>query len=55
MQLEETIKIQSCGSKILNFLVTDILDFSQMKSGKFRKNNVNFNVYDKINEVVTIE
>lgn len=53
--MDENIKIQNCSSKLLNYLVNDILDFSQMKSGKFRKNNINFDITDTIQEILTIE
>lgn len=32
------------NEKILNFLVQDILDFAQIKEGKFRKNIEVFNL-----------
>ena len=34
---EETSKVQRSSSKILCFLVNDILDYAQLKQGKFRK------------------
>ena len=33
-----SIGIMKSSEKILNFLVKDILDFAQLKQGKFRKN-----------------
>ena len=42
------------GEKILNFLVNDILDFAQLRNGKFRKNISNFNIKDSINEIKLI-
>ena len=36
------------GEKILNFLVNDILDFAQLRAGKFRKNNENFFVNEAV-------
>lgn len=53
-QLEST-KMQMSSSKILNFLVNDILDFSQLKSGKFRKDNSNFNIKEAVEEIVQIQ
>ena len=43
------------SSKLLNFLVNDILDFSQLKSGKFRKDTSNFNIKDAVDEIVQIQ
>ena len=51
----ETVKVQDSSSKILCFLVNDILDFAQLKSGKFRKNCQMFNPKDAINEVILIQ
>lgn len=50
----ESIKVQSSSTKILNFLVNDMLDFAQMNSGKFRKNIYNFNLKDAMDEIVSI-
>jgi signal transduction histidine kinase len=43
------------ASKILNFLVNDILDFSQLRFGIFRKDIFNFNIKDSIEEIVHIQ
>ena len=43
------------SAKILNFLVNDILDFAQMRSGKFRKDCFNFKLNEAIDEIVSIE
>ena len=53
-QQMESIKVQSSSTKILNFLVNDMLDFAQMRSGKFRKNIYNFDLKEAINEIVSI-
>ena len=37
------------------FLVNDILDFAQLKSGMFRKNCKKFNLEDAINEVILVQ
>ena len=42
------------SERILNFLVNDILDFAQMRSGKFRKSTQTFNVVESINEIVDV-
>lgn len=54
-QQMESIKVQSSSTKMLNFLVNDMLDFAQMRSGKFRKNNNNFDLKEAINEIVSIQ
>ena len=39
---------------MLNFLVSDILDFALLKQGEFKKKISNFNIIDCINEVISI-
>ena len=51
----ESIQVQASSTKLLNFLVNDMLDLSQMNSGKFRKNISNFNIKDAIAEIVNIQ
>ena len=51
---QESININMSSSKILNYLVNDILDFSQLRSGIFRKDSFNFNIKDTIEEIVQI-
>mgnify|MGYP006107558917 CR=1 FL=1 len=43
------------STKILKFLVNDILDFSQLRAGKFRKDCGNFNIKESIEEVIMIQ
>lgn len=50
----ESIKVQTSSTKLLNFLVNDMLDLSQMNSGKFRKNVLKFNIFEAITEIVNI-
>jgi signal transduction histidine kinase len=51
---QESINIIMSSSKILNFLVNDILDFSQLRNGIFRKDSFNFNIKDSLEEIVQI-
>lgn len=51
----DSININMSSSKILNFLVNDILDFSQLKYGIFRKDVFNFNIKDTIEEIIQIQ
>ena len=39
----------------MKFLIQDLLDFAQMKAGKFRKVLEEFNVKDAIEEMMSIE
>ena len=40
---------------MLGFLVNDILDFAQLKSGKFRKDVSFFNIEEAIQEIYLIQ
>lgn len=40
---------------MLNFLVNNILDLSQMKQGKFRKDSHDFDLREVVNEVILIQ
>ena len=50
----ESIKVQTSSTKLLNFLVNDMLDLSQMNSGKFRKNDTNFDLKEAMDEIINI-
>lgn len=54
-EYQGTLKVSKSSSKILTFLVNDLLDFAQLKSGKFRKNISCFSIYEAIKEVESIQ
>lgn len=37
------------------YLVNDMLDFAQIRSGKFRKDQYNFNIEEAIQEIVNVQ
>ena len=37
-ELQDCTNITSSSSKIMNFLIADLLDWAQLKAGKFRVN-----------------
>ena len=39
----------------MNFIIQDMLDFSQIKSGKFRKNFSSFNIKDTVSKVMKMQ
>ena len=51
----ESLKIQTSSTKILNFLVNDMLDFAQLRSGKFRRDLSSFNIKEAIQEIVNVQ
>ena len=51
----QSIRIQSSSTKILNFLVNDMLDFAQLRNGKLRKDISQFDIYEAIQEIVNLQ
>ena len=39
----------------MSFIVQDLLDFAQIKAGKFRKNIDSFNIIDSVEKVMCIQ
>ena len=54
-ELNDCSKVQNSSTKIMNFLIQDLLDFAQIKAGKFRKNIQEFNIQDAVEEVMSIQ
>lgn len=53
--LSEGLNILESSSEIMTFLVQDLLDYAQIKSGKFRKNLSSFNVVNTIEKCMRIQ
>lgn len=47
-------KIQESSASIMTFMVQDLLDYAQIKAGKFRKNICVFNIKESIEKVMNI-
>lgn len=43
------------SGKLLDFLINDILDFAQLRSGKFRMRVTAFDLREAIEEVILIQ
>jgi two-component system sensor histidine kinase/response regulator len=54
-QLDEGNEIQNSSIGLMSFMIQDLLDFSQIKSGKFRKNISRFNVRDSIKKIMDMQ
>ena len=54
-QYNKSVKIQMSSTKLLKFLINDLLDFSQLRAGKFRKDCANFNLKESIEEIIMIQ
>jgi hypothetical protein len=54
VHLDKGLNLQDSSSKMMLSLAGDLLDFSQLKNGKFRKNETFFDVKKCIEEIVMI-
>jgi len=48
------MKVQESSASLMTFLIQDLLDYAQIKAGKFRQNIQEFNVREAIEEVMSI-
>jgi signal transduction histidine kinase len=53
-KLKSGLKVQRSSGNVLTFIVQDLLDYAQMRSGKFRKNIQEFNIKDAVEDVMLI-
>ena len=53
--MQTSNSIQNSSSKIMNFVVDDLLDFAQLNNNKFRKNVVEFDLREALAEVISIQ
>ena len=44
--------MQENSANFMNFIIQDMLDYSQIKSGMFRQNFATFNIKDTIKKVM---
>ena len=51
---EKSTDLQVSTIKILNFLENDLLAYSQLSSGNFRKNFSQFSLIDSVNEIINL-
>ena len=49
------MKIQESSAHIMAFMIQDMLDYGQIKAGKFRKNIESFNIRESVEEVMSIQ
>ena len=53
--IQQCSSIQDSSSKIMNFVVDDLLDFAQLNNEKFRKDLKEFDIHEAIEEVINIQ
>ena len=51
----ESCKISKTSSKLMLYNVEDLLDYGQMESGNFRKNIMQFDVKNAIQEILNVQ
>jgi signal transduction histidine kinase len=54
-KLAKGCKVQESSANLMEFLVQDLLDFAQIRAGKFRKNIKQFNIKEAIDQVIDIQ
>lgn len=54
-KLKSGLRVQRSSGNVLTFIVQDLLDYAQMRSGKFRKNIQEFNIKDAVEDVMLIQ
>ena len=46
--------MQLSATKILGFLINDMLDYAQLSAGQFRKNFKKFDLIESVNDIVKV-
>jgi len=49
------VKVEKSSTDLMSFLIQDLLDYAQIKAGKFRKNIKRFNVRESVQSVIDIQ
>jgi signal transduction histidine kinase len=55
LHLREGLKAQQSSAEMMTYMVQDLLDFAQIKAGKFRKNCKRFNIRKAIENVMLVQ
>ena len=53
-QLKYGSKVQDQSASIMKFLIQDLLDYSQIKAGKFRKNIQRFDINEAFEDILML-
>ena len=54
-ELINGLEVQEASLDIMNFMIMDLLDYSQIKSGKFRKVIKPFNIKEAVQKIILIQ
>ena len=55
LELNDGLDIQDSSANLMSYMIQDLLDFSQIKNGKFRKNIKAFNIRDAVYDVMKVQ
>jgi len=51
-KLVDGLNVQESSSNLMIFIIQDLLDYAQLKAGKFRKNLSQFDVRDAVEQIM---
>lgn len=54
-KLKAGLKVQESSTEMMTFMVQDLLDYAQIKAGKFRKNIYRFDIRNAIESVMCVQ
>jgi signal transduction histidine kinase len=54
-QLKNGMRVQESSAQFLHYMVQDLLDYAQIRSGKFRKNIDQFDIIEAVEDVMLIQ
>ena len=55
IELNDGLDVQDSSANLMSYMIQDLLDFSQIKGGKFRKNVKAFNIRDAVYEIMKLQ
>jgi signal transduction histidine kinase len=53
--LKESFKVQESSTNLLKHLIQDLLDYAQIRAGKFRKVLKKFDIKEAVDEIVHMQ
>ena len=54
-ELGSGLKVQQSSAELMGYMVQDLLDYAQIKAGKFRKRMSPFNIREAVEQVLCIQ
>jgi signal transduction histidine kinase len=53
--LEKGLRVQESSGEVLDMVIHDMLDLSQIRSGNFRKNIIEYDIVRAVDEIMMIQ